>query len=83
MNSIERTKYEVADIIEQFLNGTGSRWDWDDFCSFSITDPYLDSVRIRCHGLSLTYPPTERGHYCSEAGVKVLRELAAKLRAAK
>jgi hypothetical protein len=83
VRSIQRTKPEVAGIIEQFLDGTGGEWDWDDFCSFSIADSYLDSVRIRCTELCLTYPPTEKGHYCSEAGLEIMRELAAELRVAK
>lgn len=83
MGTIQRTKPEVAGIIEKFLDGTGGEWDWDDFCSLSITDPYLDSVRIQCSELSLTCPPTEKGHYCSQAGFEIMRQLAAKLRAEK
>jgi hypothetical protein len=82
MGSIQRTKVEVADIIERFLNGTGGEWDWDDFTSFGITDPYLDSVRIQCSELNVTFPPTEKGHYCSQTGFEIMRELAARLRAA-
>jgi hypothetical protein len=68
MDSIQRTKFEVAAILERFLNGTYGDWDWDDFCSFSIDDHRLDSIRIRCSELCLAYPPTEKGHYCSQAG---------------
>ena len=81
VGSIQRTKSEVAGIIERFLDGTSGKWDWDDFCSFSIADPYLDSVRIRCAELDVAYPPTEKGHYCSRAGFEVMRELVAELRA--
>jgi hypothetical protein len=83
VRSVHRTKPEVASIIEQFLNGTGGKWDWDDFCSISVADPYLDSVRMRCLELPLTYPPEEKGHYCSQAGVEIMRELVAALQAAK
>ena len=83
MDSVQRTKAEVASIIEKFLDGSGGKWDWDDFCSLSIGDPYLDSVRIQCSELSLTCPPTEKGHYCSQAGFEIMRELVSKLRAAK
>jgi len=81
MGPVQRTKPEVASIIEQFLDGTGGKWDWDDFCSFSIADPYLNSVRIRCAELDVAYPPTGKGHYCSRAGFEVMRELVAELRA--
>jgi hypothetical protein len=83
VDSVQRTKTEVAGIIERFLDGTGGKWDWDDFCYFSIGDSYLDSVRIQCSELSLTCPPTEKGHYCSQAGFEIMRELVSKLRPAK
>ena len=83
VGSIQRTQSEVAGIIDKFLDGTSAKWDWDDFCSLSITDPYLDSVRIQCSELSLTCPPTEKGHYCSQAGFEIMRELVSKLRPAK
>jgi hypothetical protein len=83
VGSIERTKSEVVAIIDKFLDGTSAKWDWDDFCSLSITDPYLDSVRIQCSELNSTCPPTEKGHYCSQAGFENMHKLVAKLRAAK
>ena len=46
--AVKYTKAEVADIIEQFLDGTGGRWDWDDFTSVKIVDPDLDTIRVRC-----------------------------------
>jgi hypothetical protein len=81
VGSIQRTRIEVASIIEAFLNGTDCKWEWDDFCSVTIADPELDSVRRQCRELWLTYPPQEKGNYCSQAGFQVLRELTAKLRA--
>jgi len=83
MEGIQRTKSEVAGIIEMFLDGTGGKWDWDEFCSCRISDPYLDSIRIQCDGLSLSHPPTEKGHYCNETGRNILRELVVRLRAEK
>jgi hypothetical protein len=81
VRSVQRTKLEVASIIEQFLDGTGGDWDWDDFCSFGIADPYLDSIRMKCAGLDPAFPPTQKGHYCGRAGFEVMRELVAELRA--
>jgi len=43
---MRRTRDEVADYIENFLNGNGGPWDWDDFTSVRIDDPELDQVRI-------------------------------------
>ena len=46
--TIRYTKADVADIIEQFLDGSGDRWDWDDLTSTGIVDPQLDAIRLRC-----------------------------------
>jgi len=81
VTKVERTKLEVASIIEQFLDGTGGKWDWDEFCSLGISDPYLNSVRVQCMELNRTHPPTKKGHYCSDAGLEVMRGLVATLRA--
>jgi hypothetical protein len=83
MSSVQRTRLEVADIIEQFLNGTGGEWDEDDFCSHRIRDLELDSVRLRCTGLRDIYPSTNKEHYCSDAGSEIMRAMVTELRGAR
>jgi hypothetical protein len=83
MASIQRTSAEVVQIIENFLDGRGSAWDWDDFTSLQIADPHLDAIRAKCAETSVTHPPTQKGHWCNQAGLDVMRELAAKLRTQK
>ena len=78
--AVKRTPAEVANIIEQFLEGTGGQWDWDDFCSIRIADPELDRVRLSCCVLSEKYPATEKSHYCSNEGFEVMRRLITELR---
>ena len=80
MRKIARSRGEMADIIDRFVNGICGRWDWDDFCSFPIVDPALDAIRVRCIGLSEEFPSTQKGHYCSEPGFEVMREMVRKLR---
>jgi len=80
VSTIQRTNSEVATIIEQFLKGTGGAWDWDNFCSNLIADPDLDHIRALCDSARFTYPPTEKGHYCSAEGRAFLRGLVEKLR---
>ena len=80
MAAVKRTKREVAETIERFLDGTCGKWDWDDLCSITIEDPDLDHVRVLCSSACFTFPPTEKGHYCSAAGREYLRELARQLR---
>jgi hypothetical protein len=71
---------EVADTIERFVEGIYRKWEWDDFCSFPIVDPELDLIRARCVSLPQEYPPTEKGHYCSHAGLEVMRQIVLELR---
>lgn len=59
---------EVAGAIQAFLDGTGGRWDWDDFISVPIGDDYLDGIRLRCASLDEEFPPGRTGEYCSEDG---------------
>ena len=77
---VTRTKQEVADIIERFVDGTGGKWDWDDFCSHRIADPDLDLIRVKCSGLGSTHPPTMKGHFCNENGIRLMREMIQSLR---
>lgn len=38
---------EVAKYLRDYIEGTGSEWDWDDFTSVSVADPQLDDIRRR------------------------------------
>jgi len=78
---MKRTPDEVSRIIDQFLDGTSGKWDWDDFCSIKIEDPELDHIRDLCSSACFAYPPTEKGHYFSAQGRDYLRAIARELRA--
>ena len=41
---------EVAQYIEDFLEGRGGDRDWDEFTSIRIRDPDLDRIRQSCIG---------------------------------
>ena len=74
--TVRYTRAQVADIIEQFLEGTGDRWAWDDFTSIKIVDPDLDAIRRRCSEL---YDGT--GHqYCGPEGFNEMRLMVEGLR---
>jgi hypothetical protein len=79
VRKIDRSSGEIADTIERFLDGICRRWDWDDFCTVPIRDPQLDAIRLRCAGLSQEFPTAEKGHYCSKAGLEVLRQMVREL----
>ena len=72
---------EAAEIIESFVDGSGSTWDWDDFTSIKYRNETLEQVRKRCIGVANDYRPDEPGRWCSDEGITVLRKIAADLRA--
>ncbi len=43
--SVDLTAQDVGTYLGDFLEGTGSDWDWDDFTSIPITDPTLEGFR--------------------------------------
>ena len=77
---MKRTREEVADTIDGFINGTGRQWDWDGFTSIRIDDPELEAIRQKCVALPVEFPPATTKDYCSEAGIQVMRDLIKGLR---
>ena len=75
-----KTPDEVADQIEKFVEGSDGTYDWDDFTSFELADPYLESVRQRCIDTNVRYPPRDGRGWCNEEGTSVLRQLARDVR---
>jgi hypothetical protein len=66
---------EVANKLEEFLEGRGRPWDWDDFISTPLDDPVLERIRVESATLPDRFPPLEADHYCSPLGLARLREL--------
>jgi hypothetical protein len=79
---IDVSKDYVADIIQAMIDGTGQDWDWDDFTSIPIKDPYLDEIRQRCARLWQEYPPDREADYCGPNGVEIMQSYVAELRSA-
>jgi hypothetical protein len=77
---MKRTREQVAETIEAFVNGTGRQWDWDGFTSIRIDDPELEEIRKKCVALPSEFPPATTKDYCSEAGIQVMRGLLDALR---
>jgi hypothetical protein len=74
MGEAHLTKIDVINFIKSFLDETGGEWDWDDFISIPIKDKELDKIRDRCASLPEEFPPTAKGQYCNEEGLRVLQE---------
>ncbi|WP_146756697.1 hypothetical protein [Brevundimonas vesicularis] len=49
--TVDRAPEEVAGFLQDFLDGTGGDWDWDEFTRVPISDPFLDVVRQKASTL--------------------------------
>ena len=72
---MKRSVEDVIREIEHFLKGKGGAYDWDDFVSIPIEDPWLDSIRDECGRLREEYPPGECRQYCSQMGLQRLGQI--------
>jgi len=75
------TRAEVAQTIENFANGNGGPWNWDDFISVRIADEELEAIRLECLRTQFEYPGGPN-QWCNERGLEVLRGLAEEIRTA-
>lgn len=57
--SADLTARDVERYLQDFLEGSGGNWDWDDFTSIKITDPSLDAIREEAAWVHL--PLTDAG----------------------
>lgn len=73
-------KEQVVEVLENFVNGKGEDWDWDDFISVRLKDPKLEEIRRRCLNLDKEFPPVKPGQYCNDGGIKVLLEYITQLK---
>lgn len=77
----EMDRLEVAKVLENFLEGLGASWEWDDFTQgMSLKDPGLEAIRRRCAGLGTEFPAASPNQYCGTEGLKVLRSYIISLR---
>jgi hypothetical protein len=77
--SQQLTKAEVRQILVSFLDGSGGPYDWDDFTSMRITDPFLDHIRDRCERLWDEFPSERPNEYCSDSGTKIIEQFIKQL----
>jgi hypothetical protein len=80
MKPVEPTRQELAKILEDFVKGSGTRWEWDDFLSSQIADENLERIRLRCSSLDTEFPPVQNGHFCSEEGLRLIKGYIVELR---
>jgi hypothetical protein len=80
---VTRTNHEVSNIIQRFVDGTGDKWEWDDFCSVPMENPDLEMTRGKCINLCFTHPASDKQHFCDADGIQLLLEMVQSLRDAK
>ncbi len=78
---MKRTPEEVANTIEDFVNGKGNQWTWDDFTSIRLNSPELDEIRKKVVAIPVEFPPANLHDYCSPAGLEKMRQMVQELRA--
>ena len=74
-----RSRAEVAEILQEVVDGVYVEIAWNDFIRYRIQDSALDEIRLRCAGLEEDYPALVSGRLLSGAGEDVLREIIKEL----
>jgi hypothetical protein len=80
MAVVKMSDCEVRENLNAFVNGPIGEWDWDDFISVPIKDPYLNAIRIICRDLPTRFPPEPgTGAYCNSEGWEVLKLIGTRM----
>lgn len=58
-SSADLTPRDVETYLQDFLDGRGGDWDWDDFTSIPIANPVLDAIRK--HAMEVDLPLDHTG----------------------
>jgi len=77
---VERTRREVADLIEGFVDKTGGDTDWDDLTSIPIVDRELNAIRNELIWIENHHHGD--GTHIDEQGIDRLRAIIERLRRA-
>lgn len=72
-------RVQIADLVRRFIQGNVESYEWDDFISIPHKDQELEELRVACVRLPKDYPPADRRHYCSQAGLAKLEGLVSRL----
>ena len=75
----EMRRDEIIEILDDFTNDKGGRWDWDNFISIRLRNVEAEEVRIEVLKIEEEFPPSQKGQWCSQEGVEKLKNLAARL----
>lgn len=71
--------YEIALVLERFIEGTGDQWEFDDTISLRWP-PHIEALRLEIIDLPRRYPSKEPDQYCGSDGVNKLRSIVSELK---
>ena len=75
MKNYKLSNEGVAQILQDFLEGGGRSYSWDDFTlGMSFDDENLERIRLRCVQLYREFPPEHPKEYCNARGREVIRD---------
>jgi len=79
MDSVSNERLEAAKTIEDFIEGTGGIWDWDEFITATkFRDPLVLKIQAECLMTADRYP-TSSG-WCNDQGIELMRGFIIELR---
>ena len=73
------TKESIARTIAAFLGGKGDPQDWNNFVTYPLKDPGLESVRKECFEIDVAHSRKKPQEWCNQERVAQLRRILARL----
>jgi len=75
------TPKQIADTIDEFLDGKGGPYDWHDFVTHhSYKNPKLEDIRKECVEIGKKFPTDDKKSWCSEQGKNELLRISERIR---
>ena len=72
----ELTPYGAAKTIQEFWDGGGGDWDWDDFTSLNQSSPEVALGLQLCFFFEGLYPAQHKREYCGQEANPYFRAVA-------
>jgi hypothetical protein len=70
----------TASLIERFLSGAVTAYEFDDFLSTKSSDYRIEQARTAILNLPAQFPPANENQYTSLLGMQEMRQIALDLR---
>ena len=78
--SITLEKENTCKVLEEFLEGAGEEWDFDDWISIPSKFDEIEKIKSRVWEIAKGYPDKIDGGFCNEIGTAKIREIIASLK---